>query len=249
MGKSSYYVDTKDYSAIQELIDRFDVQGTDYDRAIRAALSLHDRPFILYVDLLNQAQISPLDDPFTFNIETDELVLFTDDPAALIDAILEMAMFLRGFNTMLGIDDDWKIQVAIGAWRRVREQLKADLQVGPPAGKRWSATLELDIIAQYNIISFAAMVYLAGRHDLEVMFPEGTSALVITAYERLSRIMDTVALDVGVSDHLTFNRRLSRALLWIEESILPSDNSPFDDLFGPEGFSDRFFDDGPDDPM
>jgi len=35
--------------------------------------------------------------------------------------------------------------------------------------------------------------------------------------------------------------------LWIEESIMPKDISPFDDLFGPDGFSDKFFEDSPED--
>jgi hypothetical protein len=33
----------------------------------------------------------------------------------------------------------------------------------------------------------------------------------------------------------------------IEESIMPRDISPFDDLFGSDGFSDKFFEDGPED--
>ncbi len=250
MPKSSYYVDMNDPASIQELIDAFDVHGTRYNDAIRTALSLHNRPFILYVDLLHQTDISPLDDPFTFNMETDELILFTTEPAPLIDALLEMAMFLRGFNTLLGVEDDWKVQVAIGAWRHVREQLKVQLQLAPPNRRRWAASLDLDMIASFNLISFAIAVYLAGRHELEVVFPEGTSALVVSAYERLSRIMETVAFEIGINDHLKFNRRLNRALSWIEESIFPKDEaSPFDDLFGPGGFSDRFFEDGPDDPM
>src|SRR5688572_20120739 len=146
MGKSSYYVDKSDPASIDALIERFDVWGTPYEDAILTALSLHDRPFILYLDFLHQPQISPLDDPFTFNIETDELVLFTDEPAALVDAVLEMAMFVRGFNTLLGVEDDWKIQVAIGAWRHVRERLKIQLRIAAPADKRWSASLELDTV-------------------------------------------------------------------------------------------------------
>src|SRR5207249_7112161 len=143
------------------------------------ALGLHSRPFILYIDFVHRPQSSPLDDAFTFNIETDELVLFTDEPEALIDSILEMAMFMRGFNTLLGVEDEWKVQVAIGAWRQVREQLKVQLQVFPSSGKQWSVNLELDTVAHFNVISFTAMVYLASLPDVEVVFPEGTSALVV----------------------------------------------------------------------
>ncbi len=224
MSKSSYYVDQSDPVSIQALIDRFDVRGTDYEDAILTALSVHTRPFILYIDFLHQPQTSPLDDPFTFNIETDELVVFTDEPDALIDAILEMAMFMRGFNTLLGVEDEWKIQVAIGAWRRVRERLKVELRVAPPTGKRWSASLELDTVARFNLISFTAMVYLAGHQDLEVTFPEGTSPLVINAYERLSRILEAIAYEIDLNEHVKFNRRLNRAVGWIEESIFPKDD-------------------------
>jgi len=249
MSKSSYYVDQSDPTSIQELIDTVDVRGTYYEDAILGALSLHARPFILYIDFVHRPQSSPLDDAFTFNIETDELVIFTDEPESLIDAILEMAMFMRGFNTLLGVEDEWKVQVAIGAWRHVRERLKAQLQVIPPSGNRWSVNLELDTVANFNIISFTTVVYLASLPQVEVVFPEGTSALVVSAYERLSRIMQAVALDVDLTDHVKFNRRLNRAVAWIEESILPQNDGPFDDLFGPGGFSDRFFEDGLDDPM
>jgi len=250
MRKNNYYIDRSDPLSVEVLIDAFDVRDTPDEWAIRAALGLHERSFILYVDHVNRPQISPLDDPFTFNMETDELVLFTDDPDVLVDAILEMALYVRGFNTLMGIDDEWKIQIAIGAWRHVRESLKVELGLAvPPMDKRWSVTLDLETVERYNMISFAAAVYLAGRPDLDVEFPQGTSALVVTAYERLSRIVEALAWNIGLDDQQKFNRRLNRALAWIEESIMPQDISPFDDLFGPEGFSDKFFEDDPDDVL
>jgi hypothetical protein len=180
-------------------------------------------------------------------METDELVVFTDEPSSLIDAILEMAMFVRGFNTVMGIDDEWKVQVAIGAWRHVREALKTQLHLPTIPQKLWGADLELETVERYNLISFGAVVFMAGRPDVDWNFPQGTSSLVIDAYHRLSRIIEAIALNVGLDDHLTFNRRLNRALTLIEESIMPKDISPFDDLFGSEGFSDKFFEDGPED--
>src|SRR5258706_12879645 len=241
MGKSSYYVDTSDSTSIEELIAAFDVEGTAHEDMIHRALAVHERPFILYVDHLNAQNISPLQDAFTFNMETDELVLFTDNPDSLIDAILEMAMFLRGFNTVMGVDDEWKVQVAIGAWRHVREALKIDLELVTSSGKMWTAGPELETVEHYNLISFGAMVFLASRPDIDVVFPDGISNFCITAYQRLSRIMEAIALNISLSDHATFNRRLNRSLAWIEESILPKDISPFDDLLGPDGFSDKFF--------
>jgi hypothetical protein len=247
MGKTSYYVDKTDPASIQALIDAFDARGTAYEDAIRTALSIHSRPFTLSVDdRADMLSISPLDDAFAFNMETDELVLFADNPASLVDALLEMAMFLQGFNTLIGVQDEWKVQVAIGAWRRVRENLKAQYRLMPPLGKLWSASLELETVKHYNMLVFAAMVFLAGRPELDVTFPEGADARVVTAYRRLARIIETVALGISLNDHLAFNRRLSRAVLWIEESIMPKDDSSADDLPGSEGFSDLFFDDGPD---
>jgi hypothetical protein len=246
MGKSSYYIDNGDTDSIEELISAFDSQGTPHEAMIRKALEIHNRPFILYVDHINELNISPLQDAFTFNMETDELVVFTDDPEALIDALLEMAMFLRGFNTVMGVDDEWKVQIAIGAWRHVRETLKSELGLASPYEKVWTIEPELETVEHYNQIAFGAMVFLASRSDIEVNFPQGTSQLCISAYRRLSHVMETIAHNIGIDDQARFNRRLSRALTWIEDSILPQNMSPFDDLFGPDGFSDKFFEDGPD---
>jgi hypothetical protein len=244
MGKNSYLVDKTDPASIQALIDAFDARGTAYEDTIRTVLSIHSRPFTLSVDdRADRLSISPLDDAFAFNMDTDELLLFSDNPASLVDALLEMAMFLEGFNTLIGIEDEWKVQVAIGAWRHVRENLKAQYQLMPPLGKLWSASLELETVKRYDRLAFAAMVFLAGRPELDVIFPEGANALVIAAYRRVVRIIETIALGIGLNDHLAFNRRLSRAVLWIEESIMPRDDSPPDGLSGSEGYSDLFLDD------
>ncbi len=237
--------------SIREVLDIFDVHGSQYEDAIRTALSLHERPFtlLLYSDDVDPSRLSPLQDAFSFDIETDEMLLFSDDPAIVVDAILEMAMFQRGFNTVIGVDDEWKVQVAIGAWRHVREAIKEQLQIAPPMEKLWSASLELDTVEHFDRIAFGTAVFLASRPDVDVVFPEGTSPTVINVYERLSRIMETVALDVGIGDHVVFNRRLSRAIQWIEETILPKDDSAFDNLFGPDDFFDQSFDDSPDESL
>src|SRR5664279_1672139 len=93
MSKNNLYIDKSEQTSIEELIETFSARNTYHEYAIRAALSIHARPFILYIDHVNRPQVSPLQDAFTFNIETDELVVFTDDPSALVDAILEMALF------------------------------------------------------------------------------------------------------------------------------------------------------------
>src|SRR5258708_17270294 len=153
MGKSSYYVDKSDPTAVRALIEAFDVRGTNYEDAIRTALSIHDRAFILYVDHANMQQLSPLQHPFTLNIETDELVLFTDNPDALVDAVLEMAMFVRGFNTVMGIEDEWKTQVAIGAWRHVLNALKVLLGLPLPPALNWNPGIELEAVKRINMMS------------------------------------------------------------------------------------------------
>src|SRR5262249_30604644 len=91
--------------------------------------------------------------------------------------------------------------------------------------------------------SFAPLVFLASRPDVDVTFPDGTNQLCISAYERLKRVMEAVALNIGLHDHVRVNSRLSRALLLIEWQLLPGESSPFDRLFGPDGFSDGFFED------
>src|SRR5258708_39463004 len=207
MGKSSYYVDKRDPTAVRALIEAFDVRGTNYEDAIRTALSIHDRAFILYVDHANMQQLSPLQDAFTFNIETDELVLFTDNPDALVDAVLEMAMFVRGFNTVMGVEDEWKTQVAIGAWRHVREALKVRLGLPLAPAQNYSAGIELEAVERFNLMSFAPLVFLASRPDVDVTFPQGANNLCISAYQRLKRIMEAIALDIGLGDTLAFNRR------------------------------------------
>jgi hypothetical protein len=250
MGIQNFHIDHGNPMSIREVLDAFDAHGNYYEDAIRTALSIHERPFILllYSDQIDPSRLSPLHDAFTFNIETDELILYSDDPLLLIDAIIEMAMFQRGFNTIMGTEDEWKVQVAIGAWRHVRESIKTQLQVAPPLEKAWSASLDLETVEHYNLISFGTAVFLASRPDVDVAFPEGTSSTVITIYHRLTRIIETIAFDIGISDHVAFNRRLGRALQWIEETILPTseEDTTFDDLFGPDNFSDKFLDDGPD---
>lgn len=244
MAKTTYYVDRTDPDSVEELIDAFEARDTDFESAIRRALKIHGKSFILMIDHLSQPPVSPLQDQFSFDMNTDSLILFTDNPASLIDGILEMAMFLRGFNTLIGVNEEWKVQVAIGAWRHVREALKVHMHLADENEKPWGAALELETVEKFNMMSFGTMLMLAGRPDVDVIFPDGTNALVLAAYQRLSRIMEAVAFDIGLEDHLKFNRRLNRAVALIEESLLPSEDSPFDDLFGPDGFSDKYFADG-----
>ncbi len=244
MDKNNIYIDRDDPISLHALLDAFDAWGTEHEEPIRTALSIHNRAFMLHVEPVSEQALSPLEDAFTFNMDTDELTIFSDNPATLVDALLEMAMFMRGFNTLLGVEDEWKIQVAIGAWRHVRQNLKLKYHLIPAVEKLWSATLDEETVQDFDPLSFAAMVFLAGRSDLDVVFPEGANVQVITAYRRLARIIETVAYDIDIDDFVKFNRRLSRAIQWIEETILPQSSGPsFDDLMDSDSFFDSFSDD------
>ncbi len=70
-----------------------------------------------------------LTDKFTFNIETDDLIVFDDSPETLIDALIEMAMYLSGFATMMGNDDAWVTEFAAGAWKPVKNRIKRQLDL------------------------------------------------------------------------------------------------------------------------
>lgn len=240
--KNNFYVDKTDTGSIELLIDAFNVRDTEYERPIRQALNLHDRSFIIFVDHLNHPnEISPIEDPFTFNLETGELVVFTEDPEVLLDAILEMAMFLRGFNTLLGEGKDWHVQLAIGAWKRVRQTLEEEL-LDIHQGVEWQVTLNEETVQCFDPTTFTSIVYLASAPNVSIDFPAGTSAQLIIAYQRLRRIMEGIAFEIGLNDYRTFNRRLDRAIKWVEQDIAPGlDFSPFDDLLTPEGWNPEFF--------
>ncbi len=238
----NYYIDSHDMTSVETLIDAFGVRGSDYESAVRSALRLQNQAFILYVDYLDRDDLSPLDDAFTFNVETGELVLFSDKPDTLVEALLEMAMFLRGFETFLGSGQEWQIQVAIGAWRQVRKALEANLDLAVESG--WRIVVDLDSVQRFDRNAFNVVAYMASRANVEVVFPPGASALVIQTYRRLVTMVEAIAFGISLADKDLFNQRLRRALRWIEESMLPdAEPSPFDDFFGPEGFDERFFED------
>jgi hypothetical protein len=196
---------------------------------------------------LNRPDLSLLDDAFTFNVLTGELVLFSDAAPVLLNAILEMALYVRGFDTLLNDAEEWHVRVAIGAWHYVRAALKERL--GLEDEPEWPVTINDDIAARFNMLSFGILIDLAGRPNLLLSFPSQASAQAIIAYQRLRRIMETVAFEIGLNDHATFNARLHSAVRHIEAEIKPADDiSIFDDLLGPDGFDERFFADDVDSP-
>src|SRR5258706_15872675 len=95
----TYNIDQTDIFSTEALVDAFAVRDTPHEKDIRGALSIQQRPFTLRgdVDPDSAADIPPLYDAFTFDMESDELILFSEEPANLVDALIEMALFMRGF--------------------------------------------------------------------------------------------------------------------------------------------------------
>jgi len=77
-------------------------------------------------DLYRQLALA---DKFTFDLDTDTLLIFSDDADTLIDALIEMAMYLSGFATMMGNDDAWVTEFAAGAWKPVKNRIKRQLDL------------------------------------------------------------------------------------------------------------------------
>lgn len=245
MSKANYFVDREDSSSVETLIDTFEARGTAFESAVRSVLGLLDRGFMLRLDFVSRPQLSPLDDAFAFDPLTQELVMFSDDSAALLDGLLEILMYARGFQPVTGSFDEWKAQFTSGAWRHVRKNVKEHLDLPLPA--RWQCPIDFEAVERYNVHAFETILYLAGRPEVEAAFPEGADAEAVRSYRRLYRIFQMMSYQIGIQDAETFNRRHARAQAWVEQSILPGETSLFDDLIGPGGFNDRFFSEGLDD--
>jgi hypothetical protein len=239
MSRTNYHIDKTNTPSVEALIDAFGARDTEHEESIRAALSLHEHAFVLRVDYVSRPNITPLEDAFTFDAATQELILFNDEPSTLVDAILEMAMYLHGFDTNLQSADEWKPQFTIGAWHYVRRGLKERLNINPQTS--WRVALEVETVERFDSNTFESMIFLSGHPEVEVVFPSGTNSLITWTYKRLSRIMEATAFNVDLDDHAVFNRRLKSALALVEAELMPGERSIFDELLGPDGFNDRFF--------
>jgi hypothetical protein len=246
MGREDFFINQRDSASVEELIDAFDVRGTDHETAIRAALGIHNHAFTLHLE--RGYTPSPFEDAFTFDTKTGALILFDDDPSGLVDALIEMALYLNGFETQMYADEEWHTRFTIGVWHYVRREIKVDLNLTPAPIWRVNS-LDPRSVARYDMLSFELVLFLAGCPDLDVAFPDGSSALVVENYLRLIRIMEAVAFGVSSDDAATFNRRLKRATRYIKEAILPlTYPSRFDDLLEEDGFSEEYFLDANEDP-
>jgi hypothetical protein len=240
--------------SVGQLADAYHLSPDDMG-IVRRVIALYPQPVQMYVDeaitILHDSM--PLGDRFTFDIETDELILFSHDKEILIDALIEMAMYLAGFTTMMGSEESWGIEFAIGAWKPVKKRLKRQLDIPvsdqprgvvgmPPAAEDASASDSYPfrrLASHYDLASFHQMVMLAARDDIAVYFPPETHAKVLAVYVYMRRSMQEVAQGIDLADYETFNARLIQEVQRLETLFTPSN------LTLPTWLHDRHADDPP----
>jgi hypothetical protein len=188
----------------------------------------------LYLDEANAELVQdlPLIDKFTFDLESDDLILYSLDPDTIIDALIEMAMYLTGFATMIGNEEIWVTEFTAGAWKPVKKQIKRHLDipvreqpravVGLPADKDGGEPYPFQaMVASYNADSFHQMITLAARDDVAVYFPPETHSKVLATYVYARRAMQEVAQGLGIDSHQEFNERLLQAIQRIHSLFSP----------------------------
>jgi hypothetical protein len=178
---------------------------------------------------------TPFTDKFTFDLDRDELVVFDHDPETLFDALIEMAMYLSGFSTLMGVEDAWVVEFAIGAWKPVKKSIRRRLNL--PIEDRPRGIVGLPAVAQntndpkdqlfhtlvtyYDQVSFHQMVMLAARDDITVYFPDDTHPRVLAVYVYMQRAMQEVGKDLDLQDYQVFNTRLLEKLQQLEVLFKP----------------------------
>ncbi|MFP4321586.1 MAG: hypothetical protein ACLFTK_03960 [Anaerolineales bacterium] len=226
---------------------------------IRRIIADYPEPISLYVDDSTAAllALSPLDDHFTFNSETGALVLFTTDVQTFLNALVEMQMYMAGFQTRMEDDDHWKVEFAIGAWKPIKNTIKARLGIHVDESVQGTVGLppeEVDLrlddphpfktlVSTLNIISYTQMVRLAGRPDIHVHFPAGTDPRVMEVYLTVKRKIQQIGEGLDIEDVDQFNDRLETAIAALEAQYQPDDlplPANWRNLFGdaPPGLTD-----------
>lgn len=225
-------------AAISQLATSYELDA-DTTEFLRRILRRFPRKALLYVDETNALYYNqtPLVDRFTFNMKSDELILFASDPMTFIDALIEMAMYLVGFATMIGVDEGWKVEFVIGAWKPVKNRIKRELGIPVIDEPLWVVGLPPDpdeampddphpfrtLVAALDMASFAQMVRLAARDDVEVNFPTGADPRVIQVYIRVKTAIDQVADGISLDDWREFNRRLLLTVQDLEDEYRPAE--------------------------
>lgn len=228
-------------TTIQALQRLFDLPSAELP-SLGKVLALLPRPAYMHYDEALAAQYGdlPLADRFTFNVETDELIVFAHDSQTLIDALLEMAMYLSGFTTKLGNPEAWVVEFTIGAWKTVTRRIKRQLQL--PVADQPIAIIGLNtssspsvmqaerffrqLVAHYDKASFHQMIVLAARENILVQFPAETHPKVRALYLHARRAMQEIGQGLTLSDHRIFNRLLNDAIQRIEQLFAPSTLGP-----------------------
>lgn len=223
--------------SVRQLTEAFDLLPEDMT-VLRQVVALFPHDVSMYVDDLNAPAFenSPLIDRFTFDMETDELILLSRDRDTLIDALIEMAMYVTGFTTMMGNDEIWVIEFTIGSWKPVKKTIKR--QIGIPVQDRPRGVVGLPpppdkapaddsypfrtLVSQYNLASFYQMVVLAARDDIAVYFPPETHSKVLAVYVYMRRAMQEVARGIVLSDYQTFNARLIQEIQRLQQLFDPA---------------------------
>ncbi len=204
---------------------------------VREIITLFPRSAGLMIDeaLAPAHGQTPFVDKFTFDIEGDELIVFDHEIATLTDALIEMAMYLAGFSTLMGAEEAWVTEFTIGAWKPVKKNIKRRLNlpvqdhprgiVGLPATAHDSDEpkdrLFHTLVTYYDQVSFHQMVMLAARDDITVYFPDDTHPRVRTVYVYMQRAMHEVGHDLDLPDYRIFNTRLLDKLQQMEALFQP----------------------------
>jgi hypothetical protein len=224
--------------ALTQLVQVYDLTSDDLTH-LRRVIGLYRGPVQMVLDDTRTVtqRAAPLADKFTFDIETDELILFSRDKETLVDALIEMAMYLAGFSTLMGSEETWIIEFTIGAWKPVKKRIKRGLGlpvhdqprgivgVSPSDENRPASANDYPfhkLVSQYNQASFYQMVMLAARDDIAVYFPPESHPKVLAVYVYMRRAMHEVAAGIDLGDHQTFNARLMQEIQRAEKLFNPA---------------------------
>ncbi|MBN1681374.1 MAG: hypothetical protein JW966_13920 [Anaerolineae bacterium] len=226
---------------IQRLVEAY-VLSPDTLDGLRRIIALYPHPVPMYVDEANAMLYDGLSlaDKFTFDIKTDELVLFSKDEETFIDAFIEMAMYLSGFSTMIGNEEEWVIEFTVGTWKPIKNRIKRQLGitvsdqprgvVGLPPSTEKNTGIDpypfRTLVSHYDLGSFYQMVMLAARDDVAVYFPPETHAKVLAVYVYMRREIQEVAQSLSIEDYQVFNSRLIEAVQRLQELFEPANLPP-----------------------
>lgn len=207
---------------------------------IGQVIALYPRPAQMYINEAQAALFSEnhaqLMDLFTFDMETDELICYSRAPNTLIDGIIEMAMYLAGFSTMMGNTDTWVVEFTIGAWKHVKKRIKRQLDIPvddhptgivglPPDsedGMENPSYRFRTLVSQFTQNAFYQMVVLAARDNITIYFPPDTDHKVMATYVYSRRAMEEIAQGIRLDDPVTFNARLVDAIRRIDHLFKPA---------------------------